>query len=143
MLQQNHIIDGKEMIAICCEMVETNLRRVVIVNVNGQHIYDKFVGTLGSYEIIPITGRRVECDTLQNIQRDVANILENKYIIGHRLPIVWEALNIANYATFTAVDLATIKDLASIFLLRDIEIDEYCPGENALATMDIFKRYRR
>lgn len=147
MLHQSHIIQGKEMIAICCEMLEADLKRVVVVNYNGQPIYDKFVGSLGSYKMIPITGREVQCDSLQNVQRDVADILEDKYIIGHNLPIVWEALNISDYGRYSIKDLtvldgqaATLKDLASLFLLRDIDIDGYCPGQNALAAMDIFKK---
>lgn len=163
-------INGKEIVALDCEMVEgmdynSILARVSIVNYHGAVIFDSFVSSqyeIGDYRT-PFSGVRPEdldgAPSFSSIQGRVRRILSNKIVVGHSLDFDFNALQfnhaienkrdigksgfiISRYGTHRRQPVS-LKTLAYKILNRSIQVGEHDSIEDATASMDIYKHYQR
>ena len=154
-------------LAIDCEMVgvgpapdnESALARVSIVNYHGQQIYDSFVQpkeAVTDYRT-PVSGITPEllqiARTFEVVQKDVANLLNDKILIGHAVHHDLDALllghpkrdirDTSKHPAFRQISNGRtpgLKRLARELLGVDIQGGEHSSIEDARATMLLFRR---
>jgi RNA exonuclease 4 len=154
-------------IAIDCEMVgvgpnpdeDSALARVSLVNYHGEQLYDSFVQpkeAVTSYrtQVSGITPRLLEkARTLEEVQRDVAGLIEGRILVGHSIRNDLDALMLGHprrdirdtsrYPGFRALAAGrtpALKKLAKEVLGVDIQGGEHSSVEDARATMLLFRK---
>lgn len=154
-------------VAIDCEMVgvgpdpdkESALARVSIVNWNGDQVYDSFVRpkekvTDWRTHVSGIAPKHmVEARSFEEVQKDVAQILEDTILVGHSIRNDLEALMLSHpkrdirdtskyppYRKIAGGGSPRLKLLASEFLGLKIQDGAHSSVEDARATMFLFRR---
>lgn len=154
-------------IAMDCEMVgigdgtDSMIARVSIVNKYGDCVYDKYVKPrekIVDYRT-PVSGIRP--DQLQNgeefniVQKEVADILRNRTLIGHALKHDLDVLYLSHprkylrdtsrYKPFRQIskgNTPSLKKLACELLGREIQVGEHNSVEDARAAMQLYMLYK-
>ncbi|KAJ9268926.1 hypothetical protein DTO212C5_4932 [Paecilomyces variotii] len=154
-------------VAIDCEMVgvgpnpdnDSVLARVSIVNYNGEQVYDSFVRpkemvTDWRTHVSGILPKHMlEARSLEEVQRDVAKILEGTVLVGHAVRNDLDALLLPHpkrdirdtskhppYRKFAGGGSPRLKVLASELLGLKIQEGAHSSVEDARATMMLFRR---
>ncbi|XP_065324262.1 uncharacterized protein LOC135931227 [Gordionus sp. m RMFG-2023] len=159
----SHLLNTKY-IAIDCEFVgtgyngqENHLARVSIVNKNGQCIYDTFVKprekiTDFRYDITGMTYKDMnEGKSFKVVQKDVADILKDKILVGHALKNDLKVLYLTHprskirdtskhkfFCQAVKTKYPSLKKLAKIFLDTNIQNGIHNPIEDAKTAMMLF-----
>ncbi len=160
-------IDIGKYVAVDCEMVgvgpnpdrESALARVSVVNYNGDQLYDSYVLPLE-----PVTDYRTHVSgisakhlkiarSLKDVQADIANILQDRVIIGHSIRHDLAALMLSHpqrdirdtsrhppYRKMAGGSYPKLKILASELLGTEIQTGEHSSIEDARACMMIFRK---
>ncbi|EEA26072.1 3'-5' exonuclease [Talaromyces marneffei ATCC 18224] len=154
-------------VAMDCEMVgvgpdpdkESALARVSIVNWNGDQVYDSYVRpkekvTDWRTHVSGIAPKHmIEARSFEEVQKDVAQILENTILVGHSIRNDLEALMLSHpkrdirdtskyppYRKIAGGGSPRLKLLASEFLGLKIQDGAHSSVEDARATMFLFRR---
>ncbi|PYI02551.1 Nop53-domain-containing protein [Aspergillus sclerotiicarbonarius CBS 121057] len=154
-------------VAMDCEMVgvgpnpdhDSALARVSIVNFNGDQIYDSYVRpkemvTDWRTHVSGILPKHmIEARTLEQVQKDVTNILDGRILVGHAVSNDLDALLLghpkrdirdtskhAPYRKIAGGGSPKLKILASEFLGLDIQGGAHSSVEDARATMLLYRR---
>ncbi|KAE8146313.1 ribonuclease H-like domain-containing protein [Aspergillus avenaceus] len=154
-------------VAMDCEMVgvgpnpdhDSALARVSIVNFNGEQVYDSFVRpkemvTDWRTHVSGIAPKHmVEARVLEQVQKDVAQVLEGRILVGHALRNDLDALLLGHpkrdvrdtskhppYRKIAGGGSPRLKVLASEFLGLDIQSGAHSSVEDARATMLLYRR---
>jgi RNA exonuclease 4 len=154
-------------VAIDCEMVgvgpkpdqDSALARVSIVNWNGDQVYDSFVRpkekvTDWRTHVSGIAPKdMVNARSLEEVQKDVAEILEGTILVGHAIKNDLDALLLSHprrdirdtskhppYRRLVGGGSPRLKLLAAELLGLKIQEGEHSSVEDARATMLLFKR---
>ncbi|KAL2006339.1 hypothetical protein VTN00DRAFT_9993 [Thermoascus crustaceus] len=154
-------------VAIDCEMVgvgpdpdnDSALARVSIVNYNGDQVYDSFVKpkekvTDWRTHVSGITPKHMlDARTLEEVQKDVAQILEGTILIGHAVQNDLDALLLSHpkrdirdtskyppYRKIAGGGSPRLKVLAEALLGLKIQEGAHSSVEDARATMLLFRR---
>lgn len=162
-------INGKEIVALDCEMVlgmnyNHILARVSIVNYSGRLLLDSYVSPREEVRnyLTDVSGIRPidlhGAPTFSTIQRQVRGILFNKILVGHSLHFDFKALelthpidNIRDIGKSSFIinkygnsmgQSVSLKILALKVLNRNIQADEHDSIEDATAALDIYKHYQ-
>lgn len=154
-------------IGIDCEMVgvgptpekDSALARISIVNYHGHQLYDSFV-----LPKEPVTDYRTfvsgitpqllrSARTLQEVQRDVAKLMDGRILVGHAVRHDLDALLLGHpkrdirdtsrypkYRKLASGRTPSLKKLARELLGIDIQANEHSSVEDARATMLLFRR---
>ena len=154
-------------IGIDCEMVgvgptpdkDSALARISIVNYHGQQLYDSFV-----LPKEPVTDYRTfvsgitpqllrSARTLEEVQRDVAKLMDGRILVGHAVRHDLDALllghprrdirDTSRYLKFRQLAGGRspgLKKLAREVLGIDIQVNEHSSVEDARATMLLYRR---
>ena len=165
------------MIGLDCEMVGLGndgkysaLARACLVNFDGEVIYDKYVRPKGfitdfrtKYSGIRSKDmRKGEASTFEECQKEVADLLKGKYIVGHALHNDLKVLLLSHPRTFIR-DTATyhplmrtvkrgenvkykpkaLKVLAKEQLNLQIQEGEHDPGIDARSAMMLYRLHRQ
>lgn len=160
-------VEAGKYIAIDCEMVgvgptpdtDSALARVSIVNYHGHQLYDSFVlpkEAITDYRtfVSGITHELLQdARTLEDVQADVAKLLDGRILIGHAIKNDLAALllghskrNIRDTSRYPAYRALAggktpgLKKLARQVLGVDIQGGEHSSIEDARATMLLFRR---
>jgi RNA exonuclease 4 len=161
-----------KIVALDCEMVgvgikgsESVLARVAIVNSYGNVIYDQFVLNNPKDEIVdyrtkwsgirPEDLRPGKARPFKVVQKEVADIIKGRIVVGHALENDFKALMLSHPFLMTR-DTAKYRPLqrrrARPYALRylakkllgvDIQTGEHHPGEDARAALLIYKLLRK
>lgn len=150
-----------------CEMVgvgpnpdhDSALARVSIVNFNGEQIYDSYVRpkemvTDWRTHVSGILPKHmVEARTLEQVQKDVINILDGRILVGHAVSNDLDALLLSHpkrdirdtskhapYRKIAGGGSPRLKMLASEFLGLEIQDGAHSSVEDARATMLLYRR---
>ena len=154
-------------VAIDCEMVgvgptpdtDSALARISLVNYHGHQLYDSFVlpkEAVTDYRthVSGITPRLLQsARTLEEVQADVAKLLDGKVLIGHAIKHDLSALllghskrdirDTSRYPPFRQLaggKTPSLKRLARELLGVEIQKGEHSSVEDARATMLLFRR---
>ncbi|EED21968.1 exonuclease, putative [Talaromyces stipitatus ATCC 10500] len=154
-------------VAMDCEMVgvgpdpdkESALARVSIVNWNGDQVYDSFVRpkekvTDWRTHVSGIAPKHMlEARSFEEVQKDVAHILEDTVLVGHSIRNDLEALMLSHpkrdirdtskyppYRKIAGGSSPRLKLLASELLGLKIQEGAHSSVEDARATMLLFRR---
>ncbi|KAL4896237.1 Nop53-domain-containing protein [Aspergillus ambiguus] len=154
-------------VAMDCEMVgvgpnpdhDSALARVSIVNFNGEQVYDSFVRpkemvTDWRTHVSGILPRHMaEARTLEQVQKEVAEIIDGRILVGHALRNDLDALLLSHpkrdirdtskyppYRKVAGGGSPRLKVLASEFLGLDIQGGAHSSVEDAKATMLLYRR---
>ncbi|KAE8166375.1 hypothetical protein BDV40DRAFT_285459 [Aspergillus tamarii] len=154
-------------VAMDCEMVgvgpnpdnDSALARVSIVNFNGEQVYDSFVRpkemvTDWRTHVSGILPKHmVEARSLEQVQKDVAEIMDGRILVGHALRNDLNALLLSHpkrdirdtskhppYRKIAGGGSPRLKMLASEFLGLDIQSGAHSSVEDAKATMLLYRR---
>ena len=154
-------------IAIDCEMVgvgpnpasESALARVSIVNFDGDQIYDSYVTPLEDVtdwrtHVSGISPKHMtHARSLDEVQKDVCKILQDRILVGHAIRHDLDALLISHprrdirdtarhsaYRKLAGGSSPRLKILASELLGLDIQAGEHSSVEDARACMMLFRR---
>lgn len=154
-------------IAMDCEMVgigdgtDSMIARVSIVNRYGNCIYDKYVKP--TEEIVDyrtaVSGIRPEHlrdgEDFQVVQKEVADILKGRVLIGHALKHDLSVLYLSHprkfwrdtsrYKPFRQLskgNTPSLKKLAHELLGREIQVGEHSSVEDARAAMHLYMLYK-
>ncbi|KAE8360353.1 hypothetical protein BDV27DRAFT_148774 [Aspergillus caelatus] len=154
-------------VAMDCEMVgvgpnpdnDSALARVSIVNFNGEQVYDSFVRpkemvTDWRTHVSGILPKHmVEARSLEQVQKDVAEIMDGRILVGHALRNDLDALLLSHpkrdirdtskhppYRKIAGGGSPRLKMLASEFLGLDIQSGAHSSVEDAKATMLLYRR---
>ncbi|PYH68825.1 Nop53-domain-containing protein [Aspergillus vadensis CBS 113365] len=154
-------------VAMDCEMVgvgpnpdhDSALARVSIVNFNGEQIYDSYVRpkemvTDWRTHVSGILPKHmVEARTLEQVQKDVINILDGRILVGHAVSNDLDALLLSHpkrdirdtskhapYRKIAGGGSPRLKMLASEFLGLEIQDGAHSSVEDARATMLLYRR---
>ncbi|KAL1965016.1 hypothetical protein VTN77DRAFT_6216 [Rasamsonia byssochlamydoides] len=154
-------------VAIDCEMVgvgpnpdeESALARVSIVNWNGDQVYDSFVKPKEKVTDwrTPVSGispkDMVNARSLEEVQKDVAEIIEGKILVGHAVRNDLDALLLSHpkrdirdtskhppYRKIAGGGSPRLKVLAAELLGLKIQEGAHSSVEDARATMLLFRR---
>lgn len=138
---------------------DSALARVSIVNFNGEQVYDSFVRpkemvTDWRTHVSGVAPRHmVEARTLEQVQKDVSDILDGRVLVGHAVSNDLDALllghpkrdirDTSKHAPFRKVSGGSaprLKILASEFLGLNIQDGEHSSVEDAKATMLLYRR---
>lgn len=158
-------VDLGKYISLDCEMVgvglggtESSLARVSIVNYNGEQVYDSFVSQKESVTDwrTPISGIKPAhmkyARSFEEVQGDVARILEGRVVVGHALKHDFKALlldhpakdvrDTSKLAAYKRLAGGTpkLQLLASELLGLEIQGGEHSSLEDARACMLLFRR---
>lgn len=156
-------------VALDCEMVgigfkgeENALARVSLVNSNCECVYDKFVKP--AERVVDyrthVSGVRPSdlknAPSYQQVQKEVADILKDKILVGHALHNDLKCLMLGHsrkqirdtskYKPFQELMLTkrpALKKLVSKILHEEIQSGEHSSVIDARATMQIFKLHRK
>lgn len=154
-------------LAIDCEMVgvgpnpdaDSALARVSIVNWNGDQVYDSFVRpkekvTDWRTHVSGVSPKdMVNARSLEEVQKDVAEIIEGKILVGHAVRNDLEALLLSHpkrdirdtskhppYRKLTGGSSPPLRVLAAELLGLKIQEGAHSSVEDARATMLLFRR---
>jgi len=154
-------------IAIDCEMVgvgpnpdkESALARVSIVNYNGEQVYDSYVRPLETVTdwrtpFSGITPKNIRhARSLEEVQTEVAKIMQDRVLIGHSVRNDLEALLLSHpkkdirdtarhppHRKLAGGGSPKLKILASELLGLEIQIGDHSSIEDARACMLLFRR---
>ncbi|KAL2814064.1 hypothetical protein BDW59DRAFT_176576 [Aspergillus cavernicola] len=154
-------------IAIDCEMVgvgpnpddDSALARISIVNYNGEQIYDSYVRpkemvTDWRTHVSGIAPKHmVEARSLEQVQKEAAEILDGRILVGHALRNDLDALLLSHpkrdirdtskhlaYRKVAGGGSPRLKILASEFLGLQIQDGAHSSVEDAKATMLLYRR---
>ncbi|KAL3435642.1 hypothetical protein BDV09DRAFT_184850 [Aspergillus tetrazonus] len=154
-------------IAMDCEMVgigpdpdnDSALARVSIVNYNGDQVYDSYVRpkemvTDWRTHVSGILPKHMaEARSLEQVQKEVAGILEGRILVGHALRNDLDALLLSHpkrdirdtskhppYRKVAGGGSPRLKILASEFLGLNIQAGAHSSVEDAKATMLLYRR---
>ncbi|KAL6233664.1 ribonuclease H-like domain-containing protein [Aspergillus navahoensis] len=154
-------------IAMDCEMVgigpepdnDSALARISIVNYNGDQIYDSYVRpkemvTDWRTHVSGILPKHMaEARSLEQVQKEVAEILEGRILVGHALRNDLDALLLSHpkrdirdtskhppYRKIAGGGSPRLKILASEFLGLNIQAGAHSSLEDAKATMLLYRR---
>ncbi|RDW74681.1 putative 3'-5' exonuclease [Aspergillus mulundensis] len=154
-------------IAMDCEMVgigpnpddDSALARISIVNYNGDQVYDSYVRPKEmvtdwrSHVSGILPKHMVEARSLEQVQKEVAEILEGRILVGHALRNDLDALLLSHpkrdirdtskhppYRKIAGGGSPRLKILASEFLGLDIQSGAHSSVEDAKATMLLYRR---
>ncbi|KAE8375468.1 hypothetical protein BDV26DRAFT_283457 [Aspergillus bertholletiae] len=154
-------------VAMDCEMVgvgpnpdnDSALARVSIVNFNGEQVYDSFVRPKEmvtdwrTYVSGILPKHMVEARSLEQVQKDVAEIMDGRILVGHALRNDLDALLLSHpkrdirdtskhppYRKIAGGGSPRLKMLASEFLGLDIQGGAHSSVEDAKATMLLYRR---
>jgi RNA exonuclease 4 len=154
-------------IAMDCEMVgvgpnpehESALARISIVNFNGEQVYDSFVRpkemvTDWRTHVSGVAPKHmVEARTFEQVQKDVAEILDQRVLVGHAVSNDLDALLLSHpkrdirdtskhqaYRKVAGGSAPRLKILAEEFLGLKIQDGEHSSVEDAKATMLLYRR---
>lgn len=138
---------------------DSALARVSIVNFNGEQVYDSFVRpkemvTDWRTHVSGVAPKHmVEARTLEQVQKDVFDILDGRVLVGHAVSNDLEALLLSHpkrdirdtskHQPFRKVaggSAPRLKILASEFLGLNIQEGEHSSVEDARATMLLYRR---
>lgn len=160
-------VEAGKYVAVDCEMVgvgptpdtDSALARVSIVNYHGQQVYDSFVlpkEAVTDYRtfVSGITPQLLQqARTLEEVQKDVAALLDGKILIGHAVRNDLDALMLGHprrdvrdtsrhpaFRSLAAGRTPSLKKLAREVLGVDIQGGEHSSVEDARATMLLFRR---
>lgn len=154
-------------ISMDCEMVgvgptpdkDSALARISIVNYHGQQLYDSFVlpkEAVADYRtyvsgITPLLLQSAR--TLEEVQRDVAKLMDGRILVGHAVRHDLDALLLGHpkrdirdtsrypgYRNLAGGKTPSLKKLAREVLGMDIQSGEHSSVEDARATMLLFRR---
>lgn len=150
-----------------CEMVgvgpnpdnDSALARVSIVNFNGDQVYDSFVRpkemvTDWRTHVSGILPKHmVEARTLEQVQKDVADIIDERILVGHAIRNDLDALMLSHpkrdirdtskyppYRKIAGGGSPRLKMLAAEYLGLDIQGGAHSSVEDARATMLLYRR---
>lgn len=152
-------------IALDCEMVgvgpdgiDSSLARVSIVNYNGEQVYDSFVKQKEEVKDwrTPVSGIKPlhmkEARSFEDVQSEVAEILQGRVVVGHALKHDFKALlldhpvrDVRDTSRFPpykklAGGTPKLQLLASELLGLEIQGGEHSSLEDARACMLLFRR---
>ncbi|KAF4212190.1 hypothetical protein CNMCM8980_010305 [Aspergillus fumigatiaffinis] len=154
-------------VAMDCEMVgvgpnpdnDSALARVSIVNFNGEQVYDSYVRpkemvTDWRTHVSGISPKHMaEARSLEQVQKDVAEILDGRILIGHAVSNDLDALLLGHpkrdirdtskhppYRKIAGGGSPRLKILASEFLGLNIQDGAHSSVEDAKATMLLYRR---
>ncbi|KAL4806425.1 Nop53-domain-containing protein [Aspergillus unguis] len=154
-------------VAIDCEMVgvgpnpdnDSALARISLVNYNGDQVYDSYVRPKEmvtdwrTYVSGILPKHMVEARSLEQVQREVAEILEGRILVGHALRNDLDALLLSHpkrdirdtskhppYRKIAGGGSPRLKILASEFLGLSIQSGAHSSVEDARATMQLYRR---
>ncbi|MCJ1395388.1 3'-5' exonuclease [Xylographa bjoerkii] len=160
-------VEAGKYIAIDCEMVgvgptpdhDSALARVSLVNYHGEQLYDSFVlpkeaVTDFRTHVSGITPQLLKsARSFEEVQRDVAGLMQDKILVGHAIRNDLEALMLGHprrdirdtsrYPGFRALAggrTPALKRLAKELLGLEIQGGEHSSIEDARATMLLFRR---
>ncbi|MCJ1477694.1 3'-5' exonuclease [Lambiella insularis] len=160
-------VEAGRYIAIDCEMVgvgptpdiDSALARVSLVNYHGEQLYDSFVlpkEAVTDYRtfVSGITPQLLKsARPLEDVQRDVAGLMQGKVLVGHAIRNDLKALflghperdirDTSRYPRFRALAKGrtpALKRLAKELLGVEIQGGEHSSVEDARATMLLFRR---
>ncbi|MCJ1287723.1 3'-5' exonuclease [Xylographa opegraphella] len=160
-------VEAGKYIAIDCEMVgvgptpdhDSALARVSLVNYHGEQLYDSFVlpkeaVTDFRTHVSGITPQLLKlARSFEEVQRDVAGLMQDKILVGHAIRNDLEALMLGHprrdirdtsrYPGFRALaggKTPALKRLAKELLGVEIQGGEHSSIEDARATMLLFRR---
>ncbi|GMF67307.1 unnamed protein product [Aspergillus oryzae] len=138
---------------------DSALARVSIVNFNGEQVYDSFVRpkemvTDWRTHVSGILPKHmVEARSLEQVQKDVAEIMDGRILVGHALRNDLDALLLSHpkrdirdtskhppYRKIAGGGSPRLKMLASEFLGLDIQSGAHSSVEDAKATMLLYRR---
>lgn len=138
---------------------DSALARVSIVNFNGEQIYDSYVRpkemvTDWRTHVSGILPKHmVEARTLEQVQKDVINILDGRILVGHAVSNDLDALLLSHpkrdirdtskhppYRKIAGGGSPRLKMLASEFLGLEIQDGAHSSVEDARATMLLYRR---
>ncbi|KAL4917501.1 hypothetical protein BDW62DRAFT_211192 [Aspergillus aurantiobrunneus] len=161
------IVEIGKYIAVDCEMVgigpnpdnDSALARISIVNYNGDQVYDSYVRpkemvTDWRTHVSGILPKHmVEARTLEQVQKEVAEILDGRILVGHALRNDLDALLLSHpkrnirdtskhppYRKLAGGGSPRLKILASEFLGLRIQDGAHSSVEDAKATMLLYRR---
>ncbi|XP_046622845.1 RNA exonuclease 4 isoform X1 [Neodiprion virginianus] len=154
-------------VAIDCEMVgigngtENMLARVSLVNRYGVCVYDKYVKPREKVQDYrtPVSGIRPDDlyngENFETVQREVAEILQGRLLIGHALKHDTDVLFLSHpkrmirdtsrYKQFRKVSMGntpSLKRLAAELLGIDIQSGEHSSVEDARTAMQLYMLYK-
>ena len=160
-------VEAGKFIAIDCEMVgvgptpdtDSALARISIVNYHGHQVYDSFVQpkeAVTDYRtfVSGITPQLLQsARTFENVQADVAKLLDGKILVGHAIKHDLDALLLSYpkrdirdtsrhlaYRQLAGGKTPSLKKLAREVLGVDIQGGQHSSIEDARATMMLFRR---
>ncbi|KAL4998161.1 ribonuclease H-like domain-containing protein [Aspergillus recurvatus] len=160
-------VDIGKYIAMDCEMVgigpdpdnDSALARISIVNYNGDQVYDSYVRpkemvTDWRTHVSGILPKHMaEARSLEQVQKEVAEILEGRILVGHALRNDLDALLLSHpkrdirdtskhtpYRKIAGGGSPRLKILASEFLGLNIQAGAHSSVEDAKATMLLYRR---
>lgn len=160
-------VEAGKYIAIDCEMVgvgpkpdnDSALARVSIVNFNGDQIYDSYVRpkemvTDWRTHVSGIAAKHmVEARSLEQVQKDVAKLLDDRVLVGHAIRNDLDALLLSHpkrdirdtsrhppYRKFAGGGSPRLKVLAAELLGLEIQGAAHSSVEDARATMLLFRK---
>ena len=160
-------MDAGKYIALDCEMVgvgpnpddDSALARVSIVNFNGDQVYDSYVRpketvTDWRTHVSGIAAKHmVEARSLEQVQKDVAKLLDDRVLVGHAIRNDLDALLLSHpkrdirdtsrhppYRKFAGGGSPRLKVLAAELLGLEIQGAAHSSVEDARATMLLFRR---
>lgn len=138
---------------------ESALARISIVNFNGEQVYDSFVRpkemvTDWRTHVSGVAPRHmVEARTFEQVQKDVAEILDQRVLVGHAVSNDLDALLLSHpkrdirdtskhppYRKVAGGSAPRLKILAEEFLGLKIQTGEHSSVEDAKATMLLYRR---
>ena len=155
-----------KVVGMDCEMVgigvngdENMLARVSLVNSYGDCIYDKYVKpreTVTEYRT-QVSGIRPEdinnADQFEIVQKEVADILKNRILVGHALKNDLSVLflthsknamrDTANFFCKKNKKTPSLKKLAEEYLQTTIQVGEHSSIQDAQAAMHLYNLYRK
>jgi len=155
-------------VGIDCEMVGVGgeedrsvLARVSIVNFHGTQVYDSFVRpkefvTDWRTHVSGVSSKHMAtARDFEDVQKDVADILKDRIIIGHAIKNDLEAMMLGHpkkdirdtsrfsgFRKYSAGRTPSLKKLAKEVLGIDIQGGEHSSIEDARATMLLFRRHK-
>ena len=157
-------------IAMDCEMVgvgdnpdhDSALARVSIVNYHGEQVYDSFVRpkelvTDWRTHVSGISPKHmVEARSLEEVQKDVSDILDERVLVGHAISNDLDALLLGHpkrdirdtskhlpYRKVAGGGSPRLKVLAAEYLGLNIQEGSHSSVEDARATMFLYRRDKK
>lgn len=161
-MNEENTIDISNWVAFDVEKIQTEYKdeptQVSIVDYNNNIIYETYVTPRGSPKSLIVKRGVARVANISKpyeiVREEIKEILKDKIIIGHDLSNEFRAfrLNESDYKTIDTAVLPifkiitlkprTLKSLTKEVLDRDIQTGKHSATEDAIATMDIVKKYK-